>query len=165
MIVFRYLGALVLALVIYPVFGLVWLVGIACFGLSTLFSNLWSGFRDLWLTLADPAYIPNIGCGGAIRRNHEKSLASQAAANGDWETAVRHWKVAGRLYDIHSMFELGKCFETGLGTAPSDGAAYEYYSMAALYGMPEGREACARLQDHRFSSKERKEFAKTMWEE
>jgi len=161
MIVFRYLGALVLALVIYPVFGLVWLVSAAYFGLSTH----WSGFRDLWLTMADPAYIPNIGCGGAILRNHERCLASQAAANGDWQAAVRHWKVAGRLYDITSMFELGKCFETGRGTAPSDGAAYEYYSLAALYGMPEGREACTRLQDRRFSSKERKEFAKTMWEE
>ena len=160
MTVFRYIGGLMFTLVLLPVLGIVWLLG----GLySWWLDSLWPLFREIWFSLADPAFIPNIGCGGAIRRMHECGLASKAAGNGDWAAAVSHWKEAARLYDIPSMYRLGECFEAGKGVTTSLGAAYEYYSLAALYGMAEALEACERLKEFRFSSKQRREFAKTMW--
>jgi len=154
--VMRYVGGFLLTLVILPIMGLFWLGCAAYAGLTAL----WEQFRELWLSIAAPAFIPNIGYGGNIKRMHECSLASEDAKKGDWVSAVRHWKTAARLYDIPSMLRLGKCYETGKGVAANGGAAYEYYSLAALYGRQEGKEACLRLQDSRFPAKERKAFEK-----
>lgn len=156
----RYIGGFMLTLAIFPLLGLFCLGGAVYNGLSCL----WTHFRELWLSIADPAYIPNVGYGGVMRRYNECRLASEAVAKDDWESAIRHWKVAGRLYDVPSMHKLGECFEAGRGVPADCGAAYEYYALAALYGMPEGKEACLRLQNSRLSPKERKAFFSTMWD-
>lgn len=155
----RYVGGFLLALAILPVMGLVWLGCVSYAGLTAI----WTRFKEIWLSLADPAYIPNVGYGGTIRRLHECRLASYAAAHGDWATAVRHWKAAGRLYDVESMHRLGECFEAGRGVEANSGAAYEYYRLAAQYGMKDAKEARERLRRFRFSPRERRAFVGTMW--
>lgn len=155
----RYIGGFMLTLVLFPIMGLFWLGCVVYHGLSVL----WTSFREFWFSISDPAYIPNIGYGGTIRRYHERQLAAEAVAKGDWASAVSHWKNAARLYDVPSMHKLGECFETGKGVTANGGAAYEYYYLAEQYGMAEDREACSRLQKFRFPSRQRKEFAKTMW--
>lgn len=159
MTVLRYIGGFLLTLVLLPVMGIAWLGCVAYYGLK----GLMAAFKELWFSISDPAYVPNIGYGGVMKRRNECRLASEAVAKGDWASAVMHWKAAGRLYDAPSMLKLGECFEASRGVAASCGAAYEYYTLAARYGMSEAKEACQRLEEFRLPSGERRQFVRTMW--
>ena len=159
MIVIRYIVGFFIALALLPVLGVCWIGIVAYAGLS----EFWRFFYDLWRSVADPAYIPNIGYRSMCRRQDECIRASAAAEKDDWAAAVSHWKIAARLYDIPSMVRLGECFEAGKGVEANSGFAYEYYSLAAQYGNQEGRDASKRLRECRMPSRQRREFAKTMW--
>lgn len=157
--VVKSIGGFMLALVVFPILGIAWLGCVTYAGCV----ELWARFRELWLSFSDTTYMPNIGYDGVVRCRRERVLAYESVALGDWASAIRHWKKAGSLYDIESMYKLGECFEDGKGVSANLGAANEYYSMAARYGVTEANKACERLREHRFPSRQRREFAKTMW--
>jgi TPR repeat protein len=61
--------------------------------------------------------------------------------------AIEMYREAGRRKSVEAAFRLGEMYEQGIGVARSDAAAFGWYSMAQIYGHPEGatrRDAAAR---------------------
>ena len=130
----------------YVFFGLP-VMGICYVGICLFYcwEKLCDFFADLWRQCSDPGYY-RINWIDGMARGQALKKAYDAKQNGDWKSAIADWRFAARLFSKQAMFELGECYEKGLGVDRDLAYAYECYALAEQYHYgSEATEKCRQL--------------------
>ena len=68
-------------------------------------------------------------------------LDLQAYDLQNYTEAIRYWQQAAEQGDAHAQFNLGSCYQGGIGVKENPEAAFEWYMKAAEQGFEPAEEA------------------------